>query len=139
MRARRRRVGRDHAGPADELRRALSGIGAALVYLVPTCHNPTGSVMHERRRRELLAVCAEHDATIVEDETCAELTSTATPRLGWASSTPERVISVGSFSKLLWGGLRVGWIRATRRPLCVSAGSRPRRTWATACSTSLRS
>jgi DNA-binding transcriptional MocR family regulator len=109
-------LGRDHAGPRpDELRRALGGIGAALVYLVPTCHNPTGSVMHERRRRELLAVCAEHDATVVDDETCAALTfdGDAPPSLG--ALDPERVISIGSFSKLLWGGLRVGWIRATRR------------------------
>jgi DNA-binding transcriptional MocR family regulator len=107
---------RDHAGPRpDDLRRALSGIGAALVYLVPTCHNPTGSVMHERRRRELLAVCAEHDATVVDDETCADLLFEGVRPPGLGELDPERVITVGSFSKLLWGGLRVGWIRATRR------------------------
>jgi DNA-binding transcriptional MocR family regulator len=109
-------LGRDHAGPRpDDLRRALSGIGAALVYLVPTCHNPTGSVMHERRRRELLAVCAEHDATVVDDQTCADLLFEGTAPPGLAELDPERVITIGSFSKLLWGGLRVGWIRATRR------------------------
>jgi DNA-binding transcriptional MocR family regulator len=109
-------LGRDHAGPRpEEVRRALSGLGATLVYLVPTCHNPTGSVMHEQRRRELLAVCAEHDATVVDDATTADLVfdGTAPPALG--ALDPERVISVGSFSKVLWGGLRVGWIRATRR------------------------
>jgi DNA-binding transcriptional MocR family regulator len=109
-------LGRDHAGPRPEdLRRALSGLGAALVYLVPTCHNPTGSVMHERRRRELLAVCGEHDVTVVDDGTTAELVfdGAAPPPLG--ALDPERVISVGSFSKVLWGGLRVGWLRASRR------------------------
>jgi DNA-binding transcriptional MocR family regulator len=109
-------LGRDHAGPRpEELRRVLSGIGAAIVYLVPTCHNPTGSVMHERRRRELLAVCAEHDVTVIDDETTAPLVfdGAAPPPLGVLD--PERVISVGSFSKVLWGGLRVGWIRASRR------------------------
>jgi DNA-binding transcriptional MocR family regulator len=109
-------LARDHAGPRpDELRRVLSGLGAAFVYLVPTCHNPTGSVMHERRRRELLAVCAEHDVTVIDDETTAGLVfdGEAPPPLGALDA--ERVISVGSFSKMLWGGLRVGWIRAPRR------------------------
>src|SRR5436309_406876 len=42
---------RDHAGPRpDDLRHALSSMGAAFVFLIPTCHNPTGSVMHEQRR-----------------------------------------------------------------------------------------
>jgi DNA-binding transcriptional MocR family regulator len=109
-------LGRDHAGPRpDDVRRVLSGLGAALVYLVPTCHNPTGSIMHEQRRRELLAVCAEHDVTVVEDGTTAEMVfdGAAPPALG--ELDPERVISIGSFSKVLWGGLRVGWIRASRR------------------------
>jgi DNA-binding transcriptional MocR family regulator len=111
-------LGRDHAGPRpDELRRALSGMGAALVYLVPTCHNPTGSIMHEQRRRELLAVCTEHDVPLVEDETTADLVfeGAAPPPIG--ALDPRRVISIGSFSKVLWGGLRVGWIRAERRAI----------------------
>lgn len=109
-------LGRDHAGPRpDELRRVLSGVGAAFVYLVPTCHNPTGSVMHERRRRELLAVCAEHDVTVVDDETTADLVFAGATPPSLGSLDPDRVISVGSFSKVVWGGLRVGWIRASRR------------------------
>jgi DNA-binding transcriptional MocR family regulator len=49
---------RDHTGPRpDDLRHALSAMGAAFVFLIPTCHNPTGTVMHEQRRRELLRVC----------------------------------------------------------------------------------
>jgi DNA-binding transcriptional MocR family regulator len=107
---------RDHAGPrADDLRHALSGMGAAFVFLIPTCHNPTGSVMHEQRRRELLRVCREHDVTVIEDLTTAELVfdGESPPTLS-ALDGGERVISVGSFSKVLWGGLRVGWVRAPR-------------------------
>jgi DNA-binding transcriptional MocR family regulator len=106
---------RDHTGPRPEdLRRALSGVGAALVFLVPTCHNPTGAVMHEQRRRELLAVCTEHGVPVIEDETTAELLWDGTAPPSMASRNPDGVISVGSFSKVLWGGLRVGWIRAAR-------------------------
>jgi DNA-binding transcriptional MocR family regulator len=81
---------------------------------VPTCHNPTGAVMHEQRRRELLAVCQKHGAPVIEDETTAELLFDGSPPPSMASLDPEGVISVGSFSKVLWGGLRVGWIRAAR-------------------------
>src|SRR4051812_40961388 len=106
---------RDHAGPRpDDLRRALSGIGAAFVFLVPPCHNPTGSIMHEQRRRELLRVCAEHDVTVLEDTTPAELVFEGEAPPAMSAIEPDGVISVGSFSKILWGGLRVGWVRAPR-------------------------
>ena len=36
---------------------------------------------------------------------------------------PDSVISIGSFSKVIWGGLRIGWIRAPARPFC-NAGPR---------------
>jgi|1186.fasta_scaffold34854_2 DNA-binding transcriptional MocR family regulator len=107
---------RDHTGPRpDDLRHALSGMGASFVFLVPTCHNPTGSVMHEQRRRELLRVCREHDVTVIEDLTTAELVFDGVypPTLA-ALDERDRVISVGSFSKVLWGGLRVGFVRAPR-------------------------
>jgi DNA-binding transcriptional MocR family regulator len=107
---------RDHAGPRpDDLRHALSAMGAAFVFLIPTCHNPTGSVMHEQRRRELLRVCGEHGVTVIEDLTTADLVfdGESPPTLS-ALDRGERVISVGSFSKILWGGVRVGWVRAPR-------------------------
>jgi DNA-binding transcriptional MocR family regulator len=107
-------VERDHTGPRpDELSRALAR-GAALVFLVPTCHNPTGAIMHEARRRELLAVCREHGVPLLEDETTAEVVFDGAPPPAIASLDAEHVITVGSFSKILWGGLRVGFIRAPR-------------------------
>jgi DNA-binding transcriptional MocR family regulator len=114
---------RDHAGPRpDDLRHALSAMGAAFVFLIPTCHNPTGSVMHEQRRRELLRVCREHDVTVIEDLTPAEILfdGEAPPTLAVLDGS-DRVITVGSFSKVLWGGLRVGWLRAPRS-LVLRAG-----------------
>ena len=108
-------VRRDHAGPRpDDLARALGGPGAALVFLVPTCHNPTGSIMPEARRREVLRVCADHDVLVVEDMTMSEVTfaDSAPPTLATLAGRP--VVSIGSFSKVLWGGLRTGWLRADR-------------------------
>jgi DNA-binding transcriptional MocR family regulator len=109
-------IPRDHTGPRpDDLRHALRGMGAAFVFLVPTCHNPTGTIMHEQRRRELLRVCREHGVTVVEDLTTADLVFDGrSPPTLTALAGGEGVITVGSFSKVLWGGLRVGWVRAPR-------------------------
>jgi DNA-binding transcriptional MocR family regulator len=106
-------VRRDHAGPRpDDLARALGGPGAALVFLVPTCAYPTGAIMHEHRRREILATCAEHDVLVVEDQTPADLVFDAPAPPSLVSMAPDRVVALGSFSKVLWGGLRTGWLRA---------------------------
>lgn len=107
-------VRRDSAGPRiDELRRAFEAGPPALVFLVPTCHNPTGSIMSEARRREVLALCREHEVLVVEDLTTADLVFDGHRPAHVGSFDPERVVNIGSFSKVLWGGLRVGWIRAT--------------------------
>jgi DNA-binding transcriptional MocR family regulator len=107
-------VRRDHAGPRpDDLARALGGPGAALVFLVPTCSYPTGAIMSEARRREILAMCAEHDVLVVDDQTPADLVFEGVPEPPpLVSMAPDRVVAVGSFSKVLWGGLRTGWLRA---------------------------
>ncbi|MFC4119279.1 PLP-dependent aminotransferase family protein [Nonomuraea zeae] len=85
----------------------------ALAYLVPTARNPDGAVMDNQARRRLAALAAEHDVPLIDDEVCAELCfSGETPPPLAACGGGEQVITVGSMSKLVWGGLRLGWIRA---------------------------
>ncbi|MFF4191890.1 PLP-dependent aminotransferase family protein [Nonomuraea sp. NPDC001831] len=85
----------------------------ALVYSVPTARNPDGAVMDDPGRRRLAALAAAHDVPLVDDEVCAELCfSGGTPAPVAAFGGGERMVTVGSLSKLVWGGLRVGWIRA---------------------------
>jgi DNA-binding transcriptional MocR family regulator len=79
-----------------------------LAYLTPTFHNPTGPVMPEPERR-----AAETNVAVIEDNTLADIAlDEAPPRpiAAWAGRAP--VMTIGSMSKLFWGGLRVGWIRA---------------------------
>ncbi len=85
-----------------------------LVYIVPTFQNPTGSVMPEGRRRELARLAGEHGFQIVEDLTPDLTLGTDSPPPIAAYDPGDRVITVGSLSKLAWGGLRVGWVRAPR-------------------------
>jgi DNA-binding transcriptional MocR family regulator len=106
-------------GPAGPdiavLRRAVQHARPALVYLVPSFHNPTGSLMPELARREVAALAESAGIAVVEDESLVELTFGAEPPPPIASFAPHAtVLTVGSLSKLFWGGLRVGWVRAPR-------------------------
>lgn len=76
------------------------------VYVTPTLHNPTGSTMDARRRREIVAVCRAHDVTIIEDD----VYSVFRPRniSPIARLAPERTFYVNGFSKSLTPGLRIG-------------------------------
>jgi DNA-binding transcriptional MocR family regulator len=86
---------------------------ARLLYLIPTFHNPTGAVMPEPARRETARLATDLQLPIVEDDSLADISLGATPPLPIAALHPGApVITIGSMSKLFWGGLRVGWIRA---------------------------
>ena len=91
----------------------------AVAYLMPTGHNPTGAVMPLIRRQSLAALADAGRLTLVEDLALADLTLGAAGDAAPAplSALSSRVIAVGSVSKLLWGGLRIGWIRVDDEPL----------------------
>jgi DNA-binding transcriptional MocR family regulator len=85
-----------------------------LIYLTPTCHNPTGLTLDLETRREIVRIAGKLGIPIIEDTVLADLSLEEPPRhLATLSRTSTSVIVVGSLSKVIWGGLRVGWIRAT--------------------------
>ncbi len=89
----------------------------AMVYLIPTHHNPTGLVMPAGHRRRVARLAAAHpDTLFVDDMTLTELPlGDIPPPLPLASFGLKQpnLVSVGSLSKLYWGGLRTGWISAS--------------------------
>ncbi|MGH3402609.1 MAG: PLP-dependent aminotransferase family protein [Streptosporangiaceae bacterium] len=100
----------------------LSQALARLAYLMPTFHNPTGSVMPDADRREIARLSRASQIPVIEDNALAELALGCEPPLPIAAYAREAtIISVGSLSKLFWAGLRVGWIRAPR-PVIVQLG-----------------
>ena len=107
-------VGRDGADIAA-LKRTTQQTTPALIYLVPSFHNPTGCLMPEGARREVAALVETSGIALVEDESLADLSFGAEPPPPIAAFAPRAaVFTVGSLSKLFWGGLRVGWLRGPR-------------------------
>lgn len=98
-----------HEALADE---RAAGRRVALVYLNPTFHNPTGLLVPTVRRHELLAVSARQDTLIIEDDAYAELSlhDNPTPPSLAGIAGYRGVIRLGTFSKTLAPGLRLGWL-----------------------------
>jgi DNA-binding transcriptional MocR family regulator len=97
-----------------------------VIYLMPSMQNPTGALMEETRRREIVALARQADLTLIEDDVYAVFAPAHLPAL--TQLAPERTLYVGSLSKSLAPGLRVGslfvparflescnhWLQATR-------------------------
>ncbi len=84
-----------------------------LIYTIPNFHNPTGTCLSSQRRRQLIAVADRYDVPILEDDFVGDLRyeGRAQPALK-ALDPGGRVIYVGTFSKMLMPGLRVGFLVA---------------------------
>ncbi len=99
----------------DDLVRTFRGQGkrVTLLYLVPTFGNPTGRSLPADRRAELVRFAREAQVTVVEDDTYRELgyEGTAPPSL-WSADPNGPVVRIGSFSKTVAPGLRLGYIQA---------------------------
>jgi len=85
----------------------------AMVWLNPTYHNPTGSTLSMARRQAVVALCRQWNLPIVEDDAFAHLqvAGTPTPPLSlFRLAEQSSVLYVGSLSKIVAPGLRIGWI-----------------------------
>lgn len=105
-----------HGLDTDDLQRVLeANPGAKMLYTVPDFQNPTGVTLSYERRHRLLELADEHDLLVVEDTPYRSLRYEGSPLPTLLSlDTSGRVLHLGSFSKILAPGLRLGW--ATARP-----------------------
>ena len=87
---------------------------ARLAYVLPNFQNPTGRTMSEARRQALVEKARELDIPLIEDNPYGDLWYEGEPPLPLAARNPEGVIYMGSFSKVLAPGLRVGFIVAPK-------------------------
>lgn len=99
----------------EALAAGLSRHRVAALVVVPSFQNPLGARMPEAKRRELVALAASHDLPVVEDELFGELAFDGSHATSLSVFDSEgRVLGVGSFSKMVAPGFRVGWLRPGR-------------------------
>ena len=108
-------IERDAGGlRVDSLKQLLARHHVHALYLAPSCNNPTGARTAPHRRERIAALAADHELTVIEDTVLDELRFDGDPGVPIWALAPERVLAAGSLSKVGWGGLRIGWLRAPR-------------------------
>lgn len=86
-----------------------------IIYVIPNFQNPTGKVWSLKRRKEFMEVINKHDIVVIEDNPYGEIRFRGefVPSLK-SMDTENKVMYLGSFSKILCPGLRVAWICADK-------------------------
>jgi 2-aminoadipate transaminase len=93
---------------------SLNGVaaGARLLYALPNFQNPTGRSLSVERRVELVETCARLGLPLVEDDPYGALSYKGEPAPKMVAMNPDGVIYMGSFSKVLTPGIRLGYVVA---------------------------
>ncbi len=98
----------------DALEQALTRNRPKLLYTIPSYQNPGGQTLSAERRQRLVALSREHGFTIIADEVYQLLWYRQPPPPALGTLTGEgAVLSLGSFSKIMAPGLRLGWIQTS--------------------------
>jgi 2-aminoadipate transaminase len=114
-------VAQDDGGIVIEsLEEAARRTKPKLLYTIPNFQNPSGRLMAQQRRDEVLRLAREQDFVVVEDDPYGELVyvdgADTTPMAAQAEARAH-IVYLGSFSKVLAPGLRCGWVVAPREIL----------------------
>lgn len=105
----------DSGWDSEQWRAAIAQTGAKLAYVLPDFHNPTGRLMAPECRDRIVDIAARQGCRLIVDETMIDLWLDVPRPIPMASYDREgMVLSLGSMGKSFWGGLRIGWIRASR-------------------------
>ena len=120
----------DDEGPSIETleaeleRLAAKKLRPRFYYVVPNFQNPSGITVSEARRRAILALSKEHGFGIVEDDVYSDLRfAGCAPPSFYALARGEQVLRLGSFSKTLAPGLRLGWLMGGARQITAFVNS----------------
>lgn len=105
--------------PSDEgglLPEAVATLGkdARMLYALPNFQNPTGRTLSTERRHALIDICTRLGLPLIEDDPYGALSYRAEPLPKMLNMNPDGVIYMGSFSKILTPGIRLGYVVAPR-------------------------
>jgi len=104
----------DDGADIDQLKDVLNGNSVKLFHTVINFQNPSGISYSENRRREIAKIFEQNGTVIVEDDPYSDLRFTGEAPSSMRSWLADRAILLGSFSKTIAPGLRLGWICAKR-------------------------
>ncbi|WMJ79919.1 PLP-dependent aminotransferase family protein [Clostridium sp. MB40-C1] len=101
----------------SKLKSSLKENDIKIAYLVPSYHNPTGIVTSSEKRQEIYNILKEHNIPIIEDGFNEELLYLGSHIAPMAAFCGEGngVIYIGSFSKILFPGMRIGWVLGDKK------------------------
>ncbi len=103
----------EHGLIVDGLEDRLTQLRPAMLYLIPAFQNPSGATLPRDRRERLVELSRQYDFLIVADEVYHFLNYTFTPPPSFGAHIDGgHVLALGSFSKILAPGLRLGWVQA---------------------------
>lgn len=102
--------------PLEQCLRELAARGerAKFIYTVPNFQNPAGITMGRDRREALLRLAEEYGCLVVEDNPYGLLRFEGDPLPSLRSMAPDRVVYLGTLSKIFSAGMRIGWVAAPR-------------------------
>jgi DNA-binding transcriptional MocR family regulator len=103
-----------------ELADKLQNYNVKLAYLIPSYHNPTGVVMSPEKRLTVYNILKKYEVPVIEDGFNEELRYSGSHVAPMAAlmENGNSVIYIGSFSKVLFPGLRIGWVLADSGLIC---------------------
>ncbi|WP_228281809.1 MocR-like transcription factor YczR [Brevibacterium pigmentatum] len=113
-----------HHWDIDAMDQLMGQMRPRSAYLIPDFHNPTGALLREAQRSDLAEVLRRHRVVPVFDESLVELGLEEGPTPTPMSALISDSVTVGSVSKIYWGGLRIGWMRIPRHRVDHFASSR---------------
>ena len=113
-----------HHWDIDAMDQLIGQMRPRSAYLIPDFHNPTGALLPDAQRRDLAEVLGRHRVVPVFDESLVELGLEEGPTPTPMSVLISDSVTVGSVSKIYWGGLRIGWMRIPRHRVDHFASSR---------------
>jgi len=101
----------------DHLRETLRGLAsrgerAKFIYTIPNFQNPAGITLSADRRYQLLEIAREHDCLVVEDNPYGLMRFEGDPLPTLRSLDRDRIIYLGTLSKIFSAGMRIGWVAA---------------------------
>lgn len=106
--------------PLDEEGIRIDGVAQALadqpalLYVMPTYHNPTGTLMSASRRQRIAELATKHGVPVLEDNAYTTLAGPlgVPPPIAAFAPANAQILTISSLAKAVWAGLRIGWLRA---------------------------